>query len=186
MTDLQPNLVQVSSIPVPGFVIEPQTVDILSPQVTVTSNAMDAVSCYYQTSDGGQSFACDFQYDFTQAGIQTITQVVTNEFGCSRSVTGEVNVTGFLLYIPNSFTPDHDGINDVWIPEGTGITAYELSIYNRWGDKIFYSTDPQKAWTGDVHGGEYFAEDGVYNYWLIVQDLMGFPHEYKGTIGLMR
>jgi gliding motility-associated-like protein len=70
------------------------------------------------------------------------------------------------VYIPNAFTPDGDGVNDVWRPETYLLTSYELFVYDRWGTRLFYSTNPEEYWTGNVDGGDYFVQDGVYVYLL--------------------
>jgi gliding motility-associated-like protein len=137
-------------------------------------------------SDGGASSDCNFPYEWTEAGVQTITQTVTNEYGCIDQVTGEVIVSGFLFYAPNSFSPNDDGINDEWIPESTGTTSYDLEIYDRWGQMIFHTNNPKEAWTGNVLNGEYFAANGVYNYQIRMTDLIELPHEFSGHIVLFR
>jgi len=76
-----------------------------------------------------------------------------------------------FIYIPNSFTPDNDGINDVFGPEITNYVEgapYSFKIYNRWGDVIFETTNPSIVWTGNVNGGEYWAEPDAYIYEVIV------------------
>lgn len=186
VTAYYPDAIVVQAPPVAGFLIEPQVVDILNPQVVVTDVSSGGISCYYTTSDGGESNDCNFQYSFTEAGVQSITQIVINEFGCVATTSGEVIINGFLFFAPNSFTPNADGLNDFWLPESTGISKYELKIFNRWGDLIFETNDPDIAWTGSVHGGEFFAQDGVYNYVVRAEDLVGLPHEFTGHIVLIR
>ncbi|MFM9986554.1 MAG: PKD domain-containing protein [Flavobacteriales bacterium] len=181
-----PGVVVVHFPPIAGFSIEPQILDILNPEVTVTDLSSGSIECYYSTSDGGESNFCDFNYTFTEAGIQSITQIVTNEYGCVATATGEVIINGFLFFAPNAFTPNNDGLNDFWLPESTGISSYDLKIFNRWGDVIFETDNPAMAWTGSVHNGEYFAQDGVYNYIVRAEDLVGLPHEFVGHIVLTR
>ncbi len=181
-----PGVVVVHPNPIPGFSITPQIVDILNPEVMIADSSFGAVTCYFTMSDGGSSEECDFAYNWTEAGIQTITQHVTSEFGCTARVTGTVIVNGFVFFAPNSFTPDFDGINDLWIPKMTGISKYTIKIFNRWGDPIFESDDPLKPWNGGVHNGEYLAQSGIYNYVILAQDLVGLPHEFVGHITLSR
>jgi gliding motility-associated-like protein len=137
-------------------------------------------------SDGGESDDCSFLYSWTESGTQTITQYVTNEFGCTSSVTGTVIIEGFTFYAPNSFTPNGDELNDFWLTEMTGISKYELSVYNRWGELIFHSTNPDQPWTGEIRDGLYFAPDGVYNFTVMVDDLRSQPHQFTGHIRLTR
>jgi gliding motility-associated-like protein len=62
--------------------------------------------------------------------------------------------------VPNAFTPNGDGINDVFRVEGEGITELQLSIFNRWGELIFDGEELERGWDGDYH--EIHVQDGVY------------------------
>lgn len=178
--------VTVHPEPQAGFDIEPNTVNILEPMVEVTDLSVGSISCYYTFEDGGSSEDCNFFYEFTQSGYMDVYQTVVNEYGCLDVAHGQVAVEGFLFYVPNSFTPNGDGINDVFQPVFTGISSYKIEIYNRWGDVIFASEDPHEPWLGNVDGGEHFAEDGVYLYHIVVSDLLFYPREFQGHITLMR
>ncbi len=180
------NVIRIEPSPVPGFLISNQHLSLLNPEADITSVAENATECYYIISDGGSSDSFNFSYSFLKPGYTDITQYVTSEFGCKAHITGIVIVDGFAFYAPNSFTPDDDGVNDVWKPETIGVTEYALSIFNRWGDQVFETADPKQPWTGEVHNGDYFAQDGAYNYVAVVRDLLGLPHEFHGHILLIR
>ena len=65
------------------------------------------------------------------------------------SVSNTVEITPPVsVYIPNAFTPDGDGLNDIFIPVGKGITEYTLQIFDRWGELIFQSSDFNTGWDG--------------------------------------
>lgn len=152
----------------------------------INSVATGAVECYYIISDGAEYETFDFTHDFTESGIITITQIVGNELGCTATAVGTVIINGYVFYAPNSFSPNGDDVNDFWKPEVTGVTSYHLQIFNRWGDVIFETEDLNQPWTGDVHDGEYYAQDGVYIYQVVFEDLVGLPHDYRGHITLFR
>jgi len=95
----------------------------------------------------------------------------------------------FEVYIPNSFSPNNDGTNDVWHMVGNAIdpASYHMMIFNRWGDTIFESTDMNKVWEGDVKGGEFFVSDNTYQYLLKVKSVHDAePREYSGSIMVFR
>jgi gliding motility-associated-like protein len=129
---------------------------------------------------------CNFNYVFNNPGVNIVEQIITNEAGCTDHAIGYVIVDGYTFYAPNTFTPDGDFINDWWKPIVSGASDYHLQVFNRWGDLIFETTDPEMAWIGDVRGGDHFAEDGVYNYRCILHDLSGYPHDFRGHINLLR
>jgi gliding motility-associated-like protein len=178
--------VSVYPLPIPGFEVDPGEVDILTPTVNVTSTAENATSVEYFMSDGGYSDQWDFTYNWTQSGKQSILQIVSNEYGCVATAEGYVLINGHLFWVPNAFTPNGDGINDYWQPVYTGVTNYHLQIFNRWGALIHESTDPSKAWSGNVNGSDHFAEDGIYQYIISFDDLLSFPHEAQGHVVLTR
>ncbi|MFK7756603.1 MAG: gliding motility-associated C-terminal domain-containing protein [Flavobacteriales bacterium] len=67
------------------------------------------------------------------------------------------------IYVPNSFTPDNDGINDVFgIAYTGGFNSFQVEIFNRWGELIFFSTDPDFRWLGNMENGDYYVPIGVY------------------------
>ena len=111
--------------------------------------------------------------------------------GCMDAQCYTVSVSSSsYVYVPNSFTPDGDGKNDVFAPVVTGLSStsrYSFSVYNRWGDLIFETKDPTEVWVGDVNGGSHFAEDGAYVYEIKIQFSSGEdPFKRMGTVVLVR
>lgn len=90
--------------------------------------------------------------------------VVVRDFrGCSGSDgTRVIRRCPVSLYFPNAFTPNQDGVNDVYHPTGTDIVQYRIQIFNRWGQEVFQSTDIQNMWDGKVANED--SPDGVYYY----------------------
>lgn len=70
------------------------------------------------------------------------------------------------FFIPNAFTPDDDGINDAWRPVVRNVLEYEILVFNRWGDVVFSSVNPDEYWIGNMRDGEHFVPKGVYFYRL--------------------
>jgi gliding motility-associated-like protein len=91
------------------------------------------------------------------------------------------------LFVPNAFSPNHDGENDTWQIYGRidRIEAFEMMIFSRWGDRIFYSTSPTDHWTGHFRGQE--LEEGVY-VWMIKVKFQGIADEkvLSGDLTLLR
>ncbi len=178
--------IEVHPEPTAGFDIEPNIVDILEPMVMIEDLSTGAVMHYYNFGDGGSSDQSDPTYIFQGAGVFNVSQTVINEYGCTAVAQGEVGVNGTLFYAPNSFSPNNDGINDVWQPVTTGTAAYHCIVYNRWGEVIFETEDPKAVWQGEVKGGNHFASDGVYLYQVYLEDQLRIPFEYAGQIQLFR
>lgn len=172
--------IHVFPLPQANFTIEPNIVDILNPVVTISDYSLSSVDVFYGISNGDTISSSNFTYTFRDAGIWQITQTVWNSYGCTDMVTGGVRVNGFIFYMPNSFTPNGDGHNDILLPHHTGILDYTIQIYDRWGGIIFTSTDPDNGWDGNN------VQDGVYNYIVKLSDLTKTPYHYSGSITLIR
>jgi gliding motility-associated-like protein len=97
-----------------------------------------------------------------------IYEVVTSN-SCGEAVD-EVQVffqdCNALVFIPNAFTPDGDGTNDVWFPVLTNIESFEIAVFDRWGNVVHQSNTIGSVWTGGINSGDHFAPDGVYHYQL--------------------
>ena len=95
----------------------------------------------------------------------------------------------YVVFAPNAFTPDGDGDNDAWLPvvSGLEIGTYELSIFNRWGERVFLSDDPKQPWTGNIKQGEYYGQNDVYN-WVLKLRLANNAEEveFAGSVILIR
>ncbi|MFM2227547.1 MAG: hypothetical protein RL664_890 [Bacteroidota bacterium] len=104
----------------------------------------------------------------------------------SRNWNMEFDDCNTYVYVPNSFTPNNDGINDVWYPEIKGWVEVETYVFNRWGEVIFFSSNQNIPWVGEVRGGNYFAPEGIYCYTIKTKFTSGESREFKGFISLIR
>ncbi|MFM9984961.1 MAG: gliding motility-associated C-terminal domain-containing protein, partial [Flavobacteriales bacterium] len=156
----------------------------------VMLEALSADSCldctYYWNFGDGLSFVGDSViHEYDGLDQYQVALLVTNALGCYRT-DYQVVYPPVQLYIPNTFTPDGDGINDVWLFEANGVMTFELKIFNRWGDVIFSSTNPNVAWTGDVHDGEYYAQDAVYSWYIEYTGVDGDAKSRSGSVNVLR
>lgn len=106
---------------------------------------------------------------YPSPGSYVVTLAVSIENGCTSEVSKQIIYEPeHFIYIPTAFTPDMDGVNDFFIPVVSGgtISTYELSIFNRSGEKIYFTNDPLQVWLGGNHKVDYYTENDVYNYFL--------------------
>ncbi len=183
---LVPNAVTVHDEPVAGFEIEPNVVNVLEGTVQLTSLAApnDAVS--YWMADGGSLSTPDGFHTFTEGGTFNVVQTVVDANGCVSTATGEVAVSGTVFFAPTAFTPDENGRNEVWKPEVTGVLDYRLEVFNRWGERIWWSEDHEEPWLGDVRDGSHFVPNGLYLWKVRFTDQLRFPQQREGTVWLLR
>lgn len=119
----------------------------------------------------------------------TYIVTVTDEFGCTDTAEVSVNVIQpncdeSDVFVPNSFSPNGDNFNDVFRVESNFIDEQKLMIYNRWGEQVFYSEEPDAAWDG-TYKGEILTAD-VYGFYLEVICINGFEYSTQGNITLFR
>jgi gliding motility-associated-like protein len=171
--------------PQAGFTYAPIDINILDPEVTFTNTSQGAQDVEWYFGDFDYSNEWHPIHTYEDTGYFEVSQTVYNEFGCSDTVYQTLYVSGvFVAYAPNSFTPNGDGINDVFNVSGYGITSYELLIFNRWGEKIKTITSPSDGWDGTYRGEE--CQDGVYTWKLRAIDFEEIPHEMVGHVSLIR
>jgi gliding motility-associated-like protein len=90
------------------------------------------------------------------------------------------------LFIPNSFSPNADGINDVWKVVGFNTGNLRIQIFDRWGLLVFESFDGDKPWLGDHQGGTTFVPSDVYPYVIQFVDIRGEHKRKTGIVSVIR
>ncbi|MBT8195133.1 MAG: gliding motility-associated C-terminal domain-containing protein [Bacteroidia bacterium] len=101
------------------------------------------------------------------------------------SVSNVAEVTPVMaMYVPNSFTPNGDGINDDFGVHGEGLKTFNMSIYNRWGQLIFESNSVNQKWDGTFDGS--LVPNGSYVYHIVTSPVEGRTKVKKGSVLLYR
>ena len=116
--------------------------------------------------DAGRSVAVNPTFVFSEAGTDSVTLRVVNRDSRCEDISEPfiVNVWESELDVPNVFTPNGDGTNDEFRVAYRSIKEFEMVVYNRWGRKVYQSTDPTKGWDGKVGGKT--GVPGVYFYYI--------------------
>jgi len=127
-------------------------------------------------------------FNYYDAGTYAATLVVTSNFGCTDSVTKTVVIgEDFMIYVPNAFSPNFDGVNDVFMAKGEGIKEFNLFIFDRWGNQVFYSDDIYKGWDGRFQAkGETIVQEDVYVWKIELKNYKNEPRQLKGTVSLIK
>jgi gliding motility-associated-like protein len=141
-------------------------------EVQFTDESTNAASVHYNFGDGMETDTLNPVYWYTTYGTYEVSQIVENEQGCVDTIIKEIVVnTNENIFIPNSFTPNGDGKNDVFYPVQRGIQSkdFEFFVFNRWGQLIYQSNDPSQGWDGLQKGKE--IKTGVYVWKLSYSSL---------------
>ncbi|MGZ3904226.1 MAG: T9SS type B sorting domain-containing protein, partial [Bacteroidia bacterium] len=136
-------------------------------------------------SDGTIIPSLSFDHTFAQQGDYLATYYFTSTHGCLDSVIYTIHIKDEMsIYIPNSFTPNHDGRNDEFKAEGRLIRSFQMYIYDNWGNLIKKLNDINEGWNGKNKGQD--APAGVYIYKGVAVNENGEEKNFNGHINLIR
>lgn len=121
---------------------------------------------------------------YQHAGQYPITLIAYSYRGCTDTLTKVVNIQRVTLFVPTVFTPNEDGYNDEFFVPSYGLSALTISIYNRWGQKIFESDNPDFRWDGTHKGA--LVPEGVYVWVVKATGKNGNPYQQEGTVTIVR
>ncbi len=176
----------VGNIPGPTaeFDSDRDTAFISNPKIRFINESIGGTSYSWTFGDGEQSLQENPSHTYVNSQDYIVTLQVVDEYGCTDTVSHAITILEEVyLFIPNTFSPDGDGLNDVFKPVGAGysLTGYELNIYSRWGDLVFHTLDINEGWDGTVKG-ELVNFKSVFVYKIEVCGYTGKKHQYSGHI----
>lgn len=138
----------------------------------------------WEFGDGDEAETYNAFHHYIDTEDHIVWLTVWNPLGCVDSTSVLVQPQSHL-YVPNAFSPDGDGFNDVFGPVGHDIYEYEMNIFDRWGEVIFTTEDPNEPWDGKIDGGDE-ASNGVYVWKLRARGRRFGPVEYIGSVALIK
>jgi gliding motility-associated-like protein len=170
--------------PVADFTPQYSVLPLYMPSTILDNNSSNAYSYFWNFGDGTTNDSI-FSPEHTfpeEAGSYLVSLQVSNQLGC-MDTTSQVIVIEHdpVVFIPNAFTPDGDGLNNEFtavFPENMKLASYEMYIYDRWGELVFYSQDPKQGWDASLAG--FAAPDGVYSY-LVKYKEFGYVNKFQVT-----
>ena len=187
------DMITVFDKPVADFSISPNPTTIFETHILLNNTSSTDVVSYSWSIPGAepnQSSLEDVSIDLPEGvvGNYDVTLVVTNANGCVDSVTKIAQVlSDVILYAPNTFTPDGDEFNQTWFlhMDGIDIQQFNLKVFNRWGEVIWESNDPNGRWDG-THQNT-LVPNGLYTWILETRELISDKkYTFNGHINVMR
>jgi gliding motility-associated-like protein len=186
-------IVEAYALPTAEFIPKPQSAGLFQPTITFTNQSMGATSYVWDFGDyaslNNTSFVTHPSHTYGIVGQYNVFLVAKNAKGCTDTIMHTIEILPELaVYIPNTFTPDGNGLNETFQPKGFGIDEenYKMEIFDRWGTLIFSSNAFNKGWDGKIKGSDVIAKDGVYIYKIFVVDLEGNKKNYVGHVTLIK
>lgn len=142
---------------------------------------------FYEANGNGKDTSLKQNQTITYAetGNYLVRLKVTAKNGCVDSITRLLVIAEDpTFFIPNSFTPNDDGLNDVFFPKSRAVVAYEMQIFNRWGQLLYTTTDLTQGWDGKKDGAT--MPNGTYIYKFTVSNADKNPRVYRGEFSLIK
>lgn len=178
-------LIKILDAPVASFINTPESPSTLSPFVKFEDKSLGAHTILWNMNGDTLSQESLFIHEFVDTGAYVVSLIAISKDGCpdtiSKTILHRLDQT---LYIPTSFTPNGDGLNDEFriVGEGIGLEYYELRIFDRWGTQVFYSKNPEFGWNGKSSATGELVPSGAYPYSLRYSDKSGEIRTARGQI----
>ena len=184
-------MIKVYPHPDANFSYTPNPVNILSPTVQFidqSTGVYPIVEWLWKFGDGSKSSTDQNpSHTYGDTGVYCVNLAVMDIHGCTDTTTKCIDVEPlYTFYIPDAFTPNGDGINDIFQPKGSYIRSYEMYIFDRWGMELFHTNSFYTGWNGEVNNNGLLCQEDTYVFLIYVFDSEGIKHTYTGKINLIR
>mgnify|MGYP006159884665 FL=1 len=178
-------------LPITDFNFSPLEIFVFDTKVCFVNNTTGALGYLWDFDFAGPTGTsiltspCTVTFPSDSERKYNVKLLAINQYGCKDSINKEVSILdGFILYAPNTFTPNGDGNNELFKVFVEGIVEYEIFIFDRWGEEIFHSTDPTDSWDGKYNG--LMSQTDAYVYRIIVKSKNNVTKEFIGQIKITK
>jgi gliding motility-associated-like protein len=179
------------AVPIANFNYSPNPVNSLDPLVQFTDLSVDAVNWEWNfglNRNEGRDYRPSPEHRYRDTGRFTVQLVVQHQSGCRDTLNKDLDIVPkFTYFLPNAFTPNGDGKNDVYMGRGVldYVEDFSMQIYNRWGERIFETKNPNEAWNGRKNNTGEMCQAGVYVVVVRIKGPRGADQEIKGFATLV-
>lgn len=185
-----PNLIRVEPRPTAAFACDPDSaLSNFNNTVHFIDQSSGAAHWNWQLGPNFTTFEQSPTHTFLDTGQVTVRLIVTHEAGCKDSISKELDFRPEITwFMPNAFSPNGDGVNDDFLGKGFlfGASNFKMAIWNRWGELVFETSNPNDKWNGEKRNTGGMSPEGVYVYVVSFVGPRGEVKEYKGFATLVR
>ncbi len=183
----------VYPVPVADFFGQPQPTSILEPEIQFVDLSSGATisNWYWDFGDLGTNADTSImqhpKYLYADTGNYLVYLHVQTAFGCKDSTYKLIRIEDdYALYVPNAFSPNGDGVNEVFLPLMNGVSTdtYKMYIFDRWGNLVFQTNKVEKGWDG-TKKGEVVMED-VYVWKIELKTTKGVKKRVHGVVSVVK
>ena len=183
------NLINVKPSPVASFLLPENKISNLKPDVEFTDQSIDAHSWRWTFGDGKFSNEQNPSHKFRDTGVFNIKLTVKNVFSCTDTFSKKLYVyPEVTFFMPNAFTPNYDTVNDEFKGVGYtfGMKNFSMTVWNRWGEMIFETNNPNTGWNGLKNNTGEEIPNGIYLYDVSFTGFSDTKQNQKGYVTLIR
>ncbi len=189
ITHSKNNYITVYPNPKAVFTVDPHAAALTNPVISITDLSIGTIIWKWHFGDTSSVFssANPPPHSYTDTGTYVITLLASTQYGCKDSTYQSVTIEPeFLFYIPSAFTPNGDLYNNTFSGRGVFIETYQMMIFDRWGNLIYFTDDINKPWDGTANHGADIAQQDTYIYTIDLTDIKKKKHSYKGIVTLIK
>ncbi|PLX13695.1 MAG: hypothetical protein C0594_00915 [Marinilabiliales bacterium] len=182
-----PSLINVYKKPEAYFVADKYKTTILESEIEFTADADSLSLTLWEFGDGYTATQDQVSHTYAEPGDYLVELIVMTFDGCTDTLFQQVLIEDVsTFFAPNAFTPNGDGFDDEFKPVGNGLTEdFYMSVFDRWGNKIFESNSPEIGWKGKNKNGKTFST-GVYTWIVVYKDHFGQEYKKTGSVTLLK
>lgn len=178
-------ITEIYPTPEVNFSFNPSQPNILKSEVAFTQSSTHTAFWRWNFGDGSMAFMPNPVHSYQDTGRFEVCLEVMSAHGCMNDTCLDIYINPvFTFYMPNAFTPDGDGLNDVFKPEATFVKDIRWMVFNRWGEMIFESKDLNNGWDGFFKGRE--AQNDVYTWVATLRTFDDQIIRKEGMVKLLR
>lgn len=189
ISDTFPSLIRMDVTPTADFEFDPDSLlSNLNNRVQFIDRSLDASRWEWLLGKTGKSTLRNPTYTFPDTGKTEVRLIVSHPGGCRDTLVKILDIRPEIRwFMPNAFTPNGDGTNEAFLGNGLlfGARNFTMGVWNRWGELIFESNDPEVGWDGRSKNGS-ASPAGVYVYVVKITGPRGEPFEFKGFATLIK
>ncbi len=187
------SMIEVYPNPVASFIMLPNIGSMDQPTISFIDQSINATNWMWNFGDplsGNLNYSVlpNATHTYSAPGEYDVWLTVVSSGSCIDSTVNRIIIQdSYTLWAPSAFTPNGDGINEFFIPKGSGIDPdnFKLYIFDRWGKEIYYTESINNPWDGTIQQTGVIAPQGVYVWVLYSTEQSGIEHKYMGRISLI-
>ena len=182
--------VTVYPVPHADFNATPQPTTVLDNNIHFFDATTVAVitSWNWNLGNGTTSTTQNPSCLYADTGSYAVQLTVISNHGCKDSTIKIIRIDeDYSLYVPNAFSPNSDGVNDIFYAKGEGIRDFKMYIFDRWGNQVFFSDNIYKGWDGRYQAkGIDIVQEDVYVWKIEVKNIRGEKRQLSGHVSLIK